>query len=316
MRIFRSIEEFASKGPGKSVITQGTFDGVHLGHRKILERMREMADKQHAQSVLLTFDPHPRIVLYGKKEDLHLLSTLEEKEEMLKQAGLQNLIIHKFTKELAQLSPSEFVNSILVEKLHAHTIVTGHDHRFGKNREGSAEDLKYWGRLLGFGIEEIEPFMLEGITISSTKIRQAIAAGNVDVANTFLGYNYSLTAKVIEGKKLGAKLGYPTANLEVPSHNGSYDYKKLIPADGIYAVYVGYEGKSYKGMLNIGMNPTIEGKGRSIEVHIFDFNENIYNKTIGVEFIKRTRDEAKFSSLEELKAALDIDKRTVLGILS
>lgn len=319
MKIFNSIEEFCTKGgTTKTIITQGTFDGVHLGHQRILGRMSELADKNNAQSVLLTFEPHPRFVIYGKTDDLHLLSTPEEKIGLLEKSGVQNLIIHPFTKELANLSAAGYVNNILVEKLHAHTIITGHDHRFGKNREGNIDDLKYWGGLLGFAVEEVAPLQINGLTISSTKIRQAISAGNMSLANALLGYNYGLTAMVVHGKRLGASLGYPTANLETTgteSKENPSGYKKLIPPDGIYAVLVWYQDAMYKGMMSIGMNPTIKDKGRSMEVNIFDFNLDIYNKALAVEFVHRIRNEEKFNNLEELKSQLSEDKKMVLELL-
>ncbi len=280
--------------------------------------MNSMAQECGGQSVLLTFEPHPRLVIYGNTEVLHLLSTPAEKARLLEQAGVQNLIIHPFTKELAALSASAYINDLLVERLHVHTVLSGHDHRFGKNREGSTEDLKYWGRHLGFGVEEIEPLRLNGVTISSTKIRQAVSTGEMQTANSYLGYNYSLTAKVVRGMQIGATLGYPTANLEVADTEGKTPYsgyKKLIPADGVYAVRVYFEKAAYKGMMNIGTNPTIKDKGRSMEVHIFGFNSDIYNKLLTVEFISKIRDEEKFDNLEELKSQLDKDRDIVLTLM-
>jgi len=310
MKVYNSIDEFASAGVQKTVVTTGTFDGVHLGHKKILTRVEKLAKNSGAEGVLLTFHPHPRIIIFGEDSELHLLSTQEEKKELLEKAGIQHLIIHPFTKELSRVSALDYVKDILVNKLHTHTLVIGHDHRFGKNREGSIKDLKEWGPLYGFSIDEIEPFQLNQQTISSTKIRKAIMVGDMQEANNFLGYTYSMQAKVVSGMRLGTELGYPTANLEVE------DKHKLIPADGIYAVFAEYEGKTYKGMMSIGLNPTIENKGRSMEVHIFDFNRDIYNKNLRISFFKKIRNEEKFDTLADLKRQLDKDKETVLGLLA
>jgi len=310
MKTYSSIDEFARVGAKKTVVTTGTFDGVHLGHKKILTKVNELAKNNDAESVLLTFDPHPRIVLFGENSDLQLLSTPEEKRELLEKAGVQHLITHLFTKELSRLSAADYIKTVLVEKLHVHYMVIGHDHRFGKNREGSVRDLKEWAPICGYKVKQLLPLKADKVAISSTKIREAIANGDMETANKNLGYIYSMKAKVVEGKKLGRELGYPTANLEV-------DYKyKLIPADGIYAVYANYEGKIYKGMMSIGLNPTIENKGRSMEVNIFDFNENIYGKELRISFVKKTRNEEKFKGLDELKAQLDKDKEICMGLLS
>lgn len=326
MKIYYSINEFAIASINKSVVTQGTFDGVHIGHRKILARIKELAEKNGAESVLLTFEPHPRTVIYGETGDLYLLSTPEEKAELLEKAGIQHLVIHPFTKELSRLSAHDYVNEILVKKFHAKTLVTGHDHRFGKNREGTINDLKDWAPEMGFNVEEIEPFQLNGVTISSTKIRVAISSGDMPLANAYLGYKYSIKAKVVQGKQLGRRLGYPTANLEIQADlhtSGTGISRKLVPADGIYAVYVQImadskeagTGNWLKGMMNIGLNPTIKDKGRSMEVHIFNFNETIYNKFLNVAFYKKIREEEKFNSLDDLKYQLDRDRETAIGLL-
>lgn len=309
MRTYSSIDEFAKAGIEKTVVTTGTFDGVHLGHKKILTRVNELAKTNDAESVLLTFNPHPRIVLFGDTGDLQLLSTMDEKKELLEKAGIQHLIIQPFTKELSRLPAADYIKEILVKKLHVAYMVIGHDHRFGKNREGSVRDLKEWAPICGYKVKQLLPLKSDKVAISSTKIREAIMTGNMEKANAYLGYTYFMTAKVVNGMKLGTDLGYPTANLEI---DNKY---KLIPADGIYAVYADYEGKTYKGMMSIGFNPTIEGKGRSMEVHIFDFKEDIYNKNLRVSFYKKIRNEEKFTGLKELKAQLDKDKEVVLGLL-
>ena len=330
MKIYNSIDEFAAAGVRKTIVTTGTFDGVHLGHQSILKRLHNLLLEQHAESVLLTFNPHPRTVLFPDGEPMRFLSSFHEKEALLKEAGIQHLIVHPFTRELSKVSAYNYVRDILVGKLHVQTLVIGHDHRFGRNREGSIKELKEWGPLLGFGVEEITPFQSGGITISSSKIRRAIAEGDMETANTFLGYTYSIHAKVVHGLKLGGKeLGYPTANLEVTDTN------KIIPGDGIYAVYVKIEGirdkeqgisnpalpltpyslPLLKGMMSIGLNPTVEGKGRSMEVHIFDFDSNIYDKELSVFFYKKIRNEEKFESMAALRKQLDNDKEVSLKLL-
>jgi riboflavin kinase/FMN adenylyltransferase len=310
MKVYSSIDEFAKTGAEKAIVTTGTFDGVHNGHKKILTKVGELAKTNNAESVLLTFDPHPRLVLFGENSDLQLLTTLYEKKELLEKAGVQHLVIHPFTKELSRLSPADYIKEVLVKKLHTFYMVIGHDHRFGKNREGSVRDLKEWAPILGYKVKQLLPLKEDKVPISSTKIREAISEGDLETANKFLGYTYFMNAKVVRGMQLGTDLGYPTANLEVENKY------KLIPADGIYAVQAEYEGNLYKGMMSIGLNPTIEGKGRSMEVHIFDFNQDIYHKNLKVLFHKKIRNEEKFRGLPELKAQLDKDKETVLGLLS
>lgn len=310
MKVYHSIDEFAAAGVDKTIVTTGTFDGVHTGHQQVLKKIKDLAKSTKSESVLLTFDPHPRIVIFGDTGDLELLSTPEEKKELLEKAGIQHLIIHPFTKELSRVTALNYTKDILVKKLHTHVLVLGHDHRFGKNREGSIKDLIEWGPEYGFRVEEMTPVKTDTVTISSTRIRRALSVGDLQTANKFLGYNYSMNAKVVGGMRLGSsELGYPTANLHV-------DYKyKLIPCDGIYAVYGEFEGKTYKGMMSIGMNPTVEGKGHSMEVHLFDFNENIYDKHLKVSFYRKIRDEAKFDSLKDLKKQMDKDKDVCLDLL-
>lgn len=345
MKLYNSIDEFAAAGISKTIVTTGTFDGVHLGHHSILKKLKELSVKQGAESTLLTFNPHPRTVLFPDSEPMRFLSTFSEKKALLKEAGIQHLIVHPFTIELARVSAYNYVRDILVGKLHIKGMVIGHDHRFGRNREGSIKELKEWGPILGFEVEEMTPFKSGDITISSSKIRKAIAAGDMQTANAYLGYTYAITAKVVHGLKLGStELGYPTANLEVEDKN------KLIPGDGIYAVYVSVEGirdkesgistpgsqlttsdlplttgslpltpyslPLYKGMMSIGMNPTVEGKGRSMEVHIFDFDQDLYGKKITVLFHQKFRDEVKFTNMAELRKQLDKDKELSLKLLA
>jgi len=337
MKIFHSIDEFAASGKDRNIVTTGTFDGVHLGHRTILERVKALAKAKNAESVLLTFYPHPRQVLFPDSTKMFFLSTLEEREILLEELGIQNLIIHPFTKELSQVSALNYVKDILVGKLKTDTLVIGHDHRFGHGRKGSIKELEEWGPIYGFNVEEMAPVSSQlsvisdqwsNTVISSSKIRNALQEDDLQTANSYLGYNFFIHAKVVHGLKLGStKLGYPTANLEIDFEN------KIVPADGIYAVYVTISGQLsvvsgqkglatdnrpltiYKGMMSIGMNPTIENKGRSMEVNIFDFDQDIYGKTIKVSFVKKIRNEEKFNNLDELKAALARDKETCLKLL-
>lgn len=308
MKVYSNIEDFKEvKNP---IVTTGTFDGVHLGHQKIIARLKDVAQKHQGETVLLTFYPHPRMVLFPDDNELKLLNTQQEKIELLEKYGIDHLIIHPFTKEFSRLTSVEFVRNILVNQLHTNRLIIGYNHHFGRNREGSFEHLKEFGPVYGFDVEEIPAKDIDSIEVSSTKIRVALQSGDVETANTYLGHTYSITGKVIKGNQLGRTLGYPTANILID------DKYKLIPADGVYAVKVGVNGKSYGGMLNVGNNPTINGKGRSIEVNIFDFSGDIYGADATIYFIKRLRDEQKFNGLDELKNALAIDKQNALKIVS
>jgi len=310
MKVFRSIDEFAASGKDRNVVTTGTFDGVHLGHRTILERVGSIAKTKNTESVLLTFHPHPREVLFPDSAKMFFLTTLEEREELLEKLGIQNLIIHQFTKELSQVSAIDYVKDIIVAKLKTETLVIGHDHHFGNGRKGSIKELEEWGPIYNFNVEEMPPLKFGDIAISSSKIRNALQSDDLQMANTYLGYHFFIHAKVIHGMKLGStKLGYPTANLEIDFQN------KIVPSDGIYAVYINVGDRKYKGMMSIGTNPTIANKGRSMEVNIFDFNQDIYGKTVKVSFLKKIRNEEKFGNLDKLKAALDRDKEVCLEIL-
>ncbi|MFY9309780.1 MAG: bifunctional riboflavin kinase/FAD synthetase [Bacteroidia bacterium] len=306
MKVYTSIEDF--KDVKNAVVTTGTFDGVHVGHQKIISRLKEVAREENGETVLLTFYPHPRMVLFPDDNELKLINTQQEKIELLEKYGIDHLIIYPFTKEFSRLTSVEFVRNILVNKIKTKRLVIGYNHHFGRNREGSFEHLKEYGPLYGFEVEEIPAKDIENIEISSTKIRKALQTGDVKTAATYLGHPYTLSGKVVEGLKLGRTIGYPTANIVVD------DTYKLIAADGIYAVKLKHKGKMYSGMLSIGNNPTVEGKGHSIEVNIFDFNETIYGDTVTVYFIERLRDEQKFDSLEELKKQLKKDEADSLRI--
>ena len=308
MKVYNNIEDF--KDVKNPIVTTGTFDGVHLGHQKIISRLKDVAQKHQGETVLLTFYPHPRMVLFPEDNDLKLLNSQEEKIKLLEKYGVDHLIIYPFTKEFSRLSSVEFVRNIIVNTIHTKKLIIGYNHHFGRNREGSFEHLKEFGPIYGFEVEEIPAKDIDTIEVSSTKIRNSLSSGDVEVANSYLGHIYSITGKVIKGDQRGRSIGYPTANISIE------DKYKLIPADGVYAVNVSLNGKLYGGMLNIGNNPTIEGKGRSIEVNIFDFDETIYGEDATIFFIKRLRDEVKFAGIDELKNALAIDKQNALKILT
>lgn len=301
MKVYFSLDDFNKLDT--AVVTTGTFDGVHIGHRKILEQLNHVARKNKGESVLLTFNPHPRIVLQPGI-DLKLINSQTEKIELLKSCGIDHLIIHPFTKEFSRTTSLSFVRNILVNTIGAKKLVIGYDHHFGRNREGSFEHLKEFGPVYGFDVEEISAEDVKNITVSSTKIRKALLEGDLKTANDFLGYNFPLGGQVVEGEKIGNTLGFPTANIVADE---SY---KILPADGVYAVEVHFPAapeKRYFGMCNIGMRPTFSGKFKTIEAHIFNFNRNIYGEQIKLTFIDRLRGEHKFESMEKLKNQLQKD---------
>ncbi len=308
MKVYHHIDEFT--GATNAVVTTGTFDGVHTGHQVIIKRLNEIAAKENGESVLLTFYPHPRMVLFPDDIDLKLLTTQEEKIALLEKYGIQHLIIHPFTKEFSRLTSLQFIREILVNKIKTKKLVIGYDHHFGRNREGSFEHLKESGPLYGFTVEEIPAQDVDNVAVSSTKIRQALLEGDVKTAKEFLGHDYTLTGKVIHGEKKGHELGYPTANISVESRY------KLIPAIGIYAVKTEVDGKLYDGMLYIGFRPTLNGTYQSIEVNIFDFDKDIYGQHITVHFMSRLRDDMKFDNVEDLKKQLLLDKQMAVNLLS
>ena len=307
MKVFTAIPNYPSEN--KSIVTIGTFDGVHLGHRVILKRMKEIAKKTKGKSVLLTFSPHPRHVLHKDNQDMKLITTLQEKQDLINQAGLDNLVIHEFTKKFSRIKPVNFVRDILVEQLNVHTLVIGYDHHFGRNREGSIQELTTLADLYDFNIEKIDPQYFEDVTVSSSKIRKLIEKGEMVKAKQYLGYEFMLNGKVIKGNSLGKTINFPTANIVVE------DKWKILPADGVYAVKTVLEAKEYKGMMNIGQKPTVDGNGISLEVNIFDFNQDIYGKGIEIRFVKRIRDERKFEDLQGLKKQLLIDRNKAMQIL-
>lgn len=307
MKVYNSIDEFQKiKG---AVVTTGTFDGVHVGHRKIINRLNEIAKKVNGESVLLTFHPHPRMVLFPDDHGLELISTMDEKIKLLEEAGIQNLIIHPFTKEFSRTTSIDFIRDILVDKLGTSVLVIGYDHHFGRNREGSFEHLRESGPLYGFQVEEISVEDVDDVAVSSTKIRKALQEGDVLTAGKYLSHSYQLSGTVIHGDKLGRELGYPTANIEID------DETKVIPANGVYACYVYVNENKFNGMLNIGNRPTVNGQVRRIEVNIFEFGEELYGQQLKLELKDRIRDEKKFDNVEQLKTRLAIDKNLAEGIL-
>jgi len=310
VKIYTNIENIEKFNAKNSVLTIGTFDGVHLGHVKVIKNMKKIAERINGETVLFTFYPHPRFVVNGYKQEIKLITTIEEKKELLKKVGIDHLIIYPFTKEFSKLSYIDFVKNILVDKLNLKHLVIGYDHKFGHNREGSFEYLNECAKKYNFTIERIEALNVNNISISSTIIREALRNGDIITANKDLGYSFSVTGKVVKGLGLGRQIGFPTANIDCHKD-------KLIPADGIYAVHVIVDNEIHKGMLNIGSRPTVNDDESDItfEVNIFNFDRDIYDKNITVKFKKRIRNEKKFDSLLALRNQLKIDKIDALKIL-
>jgi riboflavin kinase/FMN adenylyltransferase len=299
MNIVQGIENYNSSS--RSILTIGTFDGVHIGHQKIIGSLVQQAKEKNLQSSLLTFFPHPRMVLQ-KQSSLKLIDTLKEKELLLKKLGIDNLIIHPFSEEFSRLTAIEFTRDLLVDKLKIASLFIGYDHRFGKNREASVDDVITYGKTYGFDLTVIPAQDIESITVSSTKVRTAIEDSDFEKVHQFLGRPYQLNGIVTQGEGLGRTIGFPTANLEIPE---SY---KLIPPKGVYMVDVEHRNTSYKGMMNIGNRPTLNGSHQTTEVHLFDFDQKIYGDSLKVLIVKKIREELKFDSLEALKTQLAIDQ--------
>lgn len=309
MKVYTSPESF--KDVRNPVLTTGTFDGVHKGHRHIIDRLRSIADEADGETVVFTFFPHPRMILFPDDTNLRLLNTQNEKIELLEKAGVDHLIIFPFSKEFSRLNALEFVRDILVNQLHISRLVIGYDHQFGRNREGTIAHLRELSPMFGFQVEEIPAQMVDSVNVSSTKIRAALTEGDIATAANFLGYNYPLTGLVVGGQQIGRSIGFPTANLKI------IDNHKLIPGDGVYAVNVSMKAGQFGGMLNIGSRPTINSGAsqKSIEVNIFDFEGELYNELLKVEFIKKIRDERKFEDLSRLKLQLENDRLKAKEIL-
>ena len=303
MKIYNSIEEFSPDF--KVVLTIGTFDGVHIGHQSIIKALNDRAKRMGSQSVLLTFYPHPTHVLFPNDERLKLITTIEERSKLLYEYGLNHLIVQEFTSEFSRITSVNFVRDILVGKLRLSKLIIGYDHHFGRNREGNFEELLSLSKLYNYDIEKIDPHKHNNISVSSSKIRKLVSNAQMEKAKDYLGRYFTIKGEVIKGKSIGATLGYPTANLRIQNS------WKLIPQDGVYAVLVYVQQKEYLGMMNIGSNPTFDINDRTIEVHILDFNQNIYGEELVVAFIKKIRDEKKFGSLEDLKKRIQIDENRI-----
>lgn len=308
MKIYHHIDEFTAIK--NAVVTIGTFDGVHIGHRKIITGLKELAATSSGETVILTFFPHPRMILHPEDEGLKLINTINEKAELLEQLGIDHLIITPFSRDFSNQSAEDYIRDILVNKIGTRKIVIGYDHRFGKDRQGSLADLLRLGPVYGFDVEEIPEQDIDDIAVSSTRIRNALLNNDIEHANSFLGYPFFITGKVMRGDQIGRKIGYPTANILIEEHY------KLIPADGIFAVKVKLKDREYKGMAYIGQRPTINGITRNIEVNIFDFNTEIYGEQLRMEFYHYVRGDIKFASLDELTSQLAKDQEAVLKLLA
>ena len=306
LNIFHSIHDF--KSTKRTILTLGTFDGVHIGHKKILEKVTQNTIEQTTESLVLTFFPHPRMVLEDKSE-MKLLNTLSEKIELLEKSGLENLVIHPFDEKFSQLTAHEFVKTVLVDQFNIKKIIIGYDHRFGKNRTANFDDLVAFGKQYDFEVEQISAQEIETVSVSSTKIRKALDEGNMKMANEYLGYDYFLTGTIIKGKQIGRTIGFPTANLKIEE-----DYK-LIPRNGVYIVKSELNRKTVFGIMNIGFNPTVEGQNLSVEIHYLDYNDNLYGQKISVSLIHFVRVEQHFESVSLLKEQLEKDKNTALHFL-
>jgi riboflavin kinase/FMN adenylyltransferase len=310
MRIYHHINDFT---PLKNaVVTIGTFDGVHLGHQKIIAGIRELAEEVGGETVLLTFFPHPRMILKPEDESLKMINTIAEKAELLEKLGIDNLIITPFSRDFSNQTAEEYIREVLVNKIGTKKIVIGYDHRFGKDRQGGLEELQHLSQPYGFEVYEIPEQDINEVAISSTRIREALLAGNIELANQFLGYPFYITGKVIKGDQIGRKIGFPTANIVVEERY------KLIPSDGIYSVKVKIGFETFFGMGYIGSRPTVMGQTRNIEVNLFNFDAEIYNQTVQVEFYNFIRGDSKFEGLDELKAQIAKDKiavQTIFGLI-
>lgn len=323
MKIYNNLSDF--KKLDNAIVTIGTFDGVHFGHQKIIKQLVEKAKSDNGESVILTFFPHPRMIIDPENQDLKMINTINEKAEILKSLGVDHLIITPFTRDFSNQLPEDYIKNTLVNNIGTKHIIIGYDHRFGKDRSGNLSDLKAAGLHYGFSVEEIMEQDIHDVAVSSTKIRQALLAGDVSLANDYLGYPFSIFGRVIKGDKIGRTIGFPTANIFVE------ETYKLIPGDGIYAVTVEMESEvrspesdvlnpkpstlnlqPYKGMAYIGQRPTINGMTRNIEVNIFDFNQEIYGQDIKMNFLKFLRHDVKFTGLEALTVQLQKDKEATL----
>ena len=301
-----SIKDYDLKSP--SVITVGTFDGIHLGHQKLIKRVLDISKKENLNSIILSFHPHPKIVLNNNLK-ISLLNTLEEKKEILNSYDIDYFIIKEFTKEFSRLSPLEFVRDILVKKLNAKHIVIGYDHHFGRNRDASVSQLKEFSKIFDFKVTEVKALVENNISVSSTKIRSFINEGDFINANNFLGYNFILSGQVHKGLGRGKKLGFPTANITIGKN-------KIKPVNGVYFIYSEFNESVVYGMMNIGSNPTFNDKKSSIEIHFFDFTENLYDLNISVRIVSKIRNEIKFKNADDLSNQLEEDQKKCIELIS
>ncbi len=307
MKVYPSINNLPLfKNP---VITIGTFDGVHEGHRHLIQKIKSLAKGTTGESVLITFDPHPRLIIHPEEKSLRILNTLNEKISLLEAEGIDHLIVVPFTKEFSLLSAKDYLQNFLIEKFHPSIIVTGYNHSFGHHRDGNIEMLRKFEKEFHYKIEELNKQLVDDIAVSSTRIRIALNEGDIELAMHLLGHSYSIYGTVVHGQHLGNKIGFPTANIEIN------DSLKLIPADGVYAVCVNYKKEKLKGMMNIGFRPTVDGLHHKLEVHLLDFEKDLYNEELEIHFVKRLREEKKFSSIDELKEQLKIDKENTIASL-
>ena len=300
MQVFENILEY--KPSRESIVTIGTFDGVHIGHRKIITDMVAKGKKENLLSILLTFFPHPRVVLQ-KDFNIKMIDTINEKKKIFKKLGVEVLIIQPFTKDFSRMSAIKFTRDILVNSLKVSKLMIGYDHRFGRNREATVKTLKSFGLDYNFKVDEIPAQDIESISVSSTKVRKAIRSGDFKLVNKFLGRPFNLSGKIIKGDELGRKIGYPTANLKI------FEKYKLKPQNGVYLTRTKLKKQTYFGMMNIGIRPTISAKNNQIETHLFDFNGNLYGHEMTLEILEKIREEKKFKSIEKLKIQLDVDKK-------
>jgi riboflavin kinase/FMN adenylyltransferase len=305
LKIYQHLSEF--KKLANAVVTIGTFDGVHYGHQKIVKRLCELAKETGGESVILTFFPHPRLILDPENQNLKMINTVKQKAEILADLGVDHLIIIPFTRDFSNLSAREYIQQILIGTIGTKYIIVGYDHRFGKDRKGGMPELEIYAKEFDYKIELIKEQDINDVAVSSTKIRQALLQGDVALAAEYLGYPFSIEGRVVKGDKIGRTIGYPTANIFIE------ETYKLIPSDGIYAVTVKMGDENYRGMAYIGQRPTINGMTRNIEVNIFDFNKEIYGQTIVMTFLQFLRHDVKFTGLEALKVQLHEDKQNTLA---
>lgn len=299
MKEYKGANAFSSER--QTAVTIGTFDGVHAGHQKIIERLVNSAKVANLDSVILTFFPHPRMVLQ-QESDIKLINSIEERKQILEKTGIDHLVVHPFTQQFSRLTALEFVRDILVNKLKARRVIIGYDHRFGRNRTADINDLKKFGEQFGFDVEEITKEEVDQVAVSSTKIRKALQEGKVERANNYLQHPFTLTGTVVKGRGLGKEFNFPTANLEIPENY------KLIPKNGVYVVRSQIDGKSYFGMMNIGTNPTVGGETKTIETYFLNLDKDLYGKKLQIEMLVRIRDEKKFDSVDALKTAMKQDE--------